>query len=256
MLSWSPKAACSHVVVWFFLKENLLHAANYYNPWPHVFRTDVYYRSHTYQRRWNTLCESQGKGFTLIRITRDPVKRFVACFRHAARYDFLHTLVRRKVGTDPARDGLSLVDYHKALRGEQLTAPSPVDIHACAQNHPVWNAKFDRVITHNLDETPLNEGLNTIEAELGLGQTRFQNFPKFEALRQSHYAKDVTYTGDIPLEEYRFYPKDTDTFPKRQFETHPLVHEMTAELHVEDIGKVSKGDTAGRLFQDSVAIAS
>ena len=249
VVSWSPKSACSHVVVWFLLKEGLLPAANYYNGWPHLFRTEVYYRTHTHQRRWQDLRGSGGKGFTLIRVTRDPVKRFVACFRHAARYDFLHELVRRKVGTDPARDGLSLLDYHEALSGEVLTVPSPVDIHACAQAQPIWEAGFDRVITHNLDETPLNDGLNQIEAELGMGITRFEKFPKFKMLRQSHYARNVDFAGDGPVESFRFRPADTDAFPKKQLEALPLVRQMTEDLHAADMGRVGKGDTAGVLFQ-------
>jgi len=243
-------------VVWFFLKENLLHAANYYHPWPHTFRNDVYYRTHTYQRRAHVLRETGGEGFTLIRVTRDPVKRFVSCFRHACRHDFLHQLVRRKVGTDPAQDGLSLADYHTALSGEQLTLPSVIDIHACAQALPVWDLAFDRVITHNLDETPLNEGLNLIEAELGLPVTRFERFPKFEALRQSHYARDAVYNGAEPLERFRFRAADTDSFPKTQLEALPLLRRMAEELHAADSGRVGRGDTAGRLFQPAAASAA
>lgn len=248
VISWSPKAACSHTLVWFFLKENLLYAANYYHPWPHNFRMDYYYRTHSFQRRWREVTESNGEGFTLIRVTRDPVKRFVSCFRHACLYDFLHDLVRRKVGTNPASDGLSVTDFYEALKGEQTSVPSSIDIHACAQSHPIWEANFDRVITHNLDETPLNQGLNEIEAELGFHVTNFEKFPKFDSIRKTHYAKDEPYTGSVPLENFRFISGQAAGFPKHQLENLPIVRKMAEEIHAADFGRVGKGDTSGILF--------
>jgi len=253
VLSFSPKSACSHVIVWFLLKEGLLGAANYYHEWPHAFRTDVYYHTRVYKARAQKLIKSEGQGFTLIRVTRDPAKRLVSCYRHACRWNLIDHLVRRKVGIKPAEDGMSMMDYYTALRGEDLMLPSKVDVHACAQTHPVWKVGFDRIITLNVDETHLNPGLHAIEAELGLGHTHFDRHPKFDALRETHYATDTPHTGPEPVEALRIRRKQTGRFPKKQLEALPLVQQMTAELHGADLGHVQSGDSKGVLFQPGAA---
>lgn len=249
VLSFSPKSACSHVIVWFLLKEGLLGAANYYDGWPHAFRTDVYYNTRVYRARAQKLIKAQGQGFTLIRVTRDPVKRFVSCFRHACRWNLVDHLVHAKRGIKPARDGMSITDFHGGLRNENLKLPSRVDVHVCAQTHPVWKVGFDRIITLNVDETHLNPGLHAIEAELGLGHTHFDRHPKFDALRAGHYATDTPHTGPGPVEELRIRRKETGLFPKKQLESSALVHEMATELHGIDIGHVGSGDSKAVLFQ-------
>lgn len=249
VLSFSPKSACSHVIVWFFLKEGLLGAANYYDEWPHKFRTDVYHNTRIYKARMQRVLKSDGKGFTLVRVTRDPVKRFVSCYRHACRWNLVDTLVHGKVGIKPSEDGLSITDYHAALKNENLLRPSKIDVHSCAQRHPVWQVGFDRIITLNVDETHINPGLNAIEAELGLGLTQFDRHPKFDSLRQAHYATDVHYDGSVPLEQHRIHRKQTSQFPKRQLESSEQVHRMAQQLHGVDFGLVGSGDTSGVLFQ-------
>lgn len=248
VLSWAPKSACTHAIVWFFLKEGLLPASNYYNPWPHSFRNDVYYRTKTYLERATAVRASGGAGFTLVKVVRDPVKRMVASFRHACRFDFLRASVIATRGFDPQIEGLSLTDFYETIRERKLTVPSDIDFHVCGQVQPVWSAPFDRVITLNLDEVPLNESLNRIEAELNLGLTNFAGVPKFDALRRSHYTRDVPYDGPLPIEEVRFLPQATNPFPKHQLESSAVLRDMAHELYAADFPQVASGDTAGRLF--------
>ncbi len=255
VLSFAPKSACSHVVLWFYRHEGLIDAAQYYSDWPHNFRNDVYYKSATYKRRRRAAVEAQGRGFTLLRVTRDPVKRFVSCFRHAARWPLIDPLVKRKVGTAPAEDGLSLEDYFVALKGENLQTPAPIDVHSRAQNHPVWALPFDRVITLNVDETHLNPGLNAIEEALDLPQTDFAAYPQFAALRAHHYATDTPYTGDTPLEKLRIHRKETEAFPKKQLEALPVTTTMAQKLHGVDFARVASGDSAGALFGANCTLA-
>lgn len=255
VLSFSPKSACSHVVLWFYRHEGLMEAAQYYSEWPHNFRNEVYYKSATYKARRRATVTTQGRGFTLIRVTRDPVKRFVSCFRHAARWPLIDPLVRRKVGIAPAEVGMSLEDYFTALRGEDLQTPAPIDVHSRAQNHPVWALPFDRVITLNVDETHVNPGLNAIEQALDLPQTDFDTYPQFGALRATHYATDTPYTGDTPLEKLRIARKETEAFPKKQLETLSLTATMAQKLHGVDFDCVASGDSAGALFQTGCPLA-
>jgi hypothetical protein len=247
VICWSPKSACSHIAVWFFLKEGLLRAANYYSDWPHDFRARVYYQTVTYLAEAQALIGSGGAGYTLVKITRDPAKRMVSIFRHAARHTFLREALDQKLRRDTAATGLSLVDLRKFMTGQNLTVPSEANFHLCAQHHPAWDMAFDRTITLNMDETDLNGGLNMIEAELELGVTNFPAFPKFENLRQQHYAQDAAYTGEGPVEEHRFTPAQTGSFPKKALEQAAFLTDMARDLHAVDYAGVGSGDTAGRL---------
>ncbi len=120
-------------MIWFFLKEGLLPAANYYHSWPHKFRVDVYNHSHTYKRLAARLLASKGEGHTLLRVVRDPRKRLVSIFRHVCRHASLRRAVDRKLGLDTERDGLSLREFDAFLSDEQLSVPSRLNMHVCAQ---------------------------------------------------------------------------------------------------------------------------
>ena len=49
---------------------------------------------------------------------------------------------------------------------------------------------FDRIITLNIDEVPLEESLNAVERALRLPMTDFDRLPAFAPLRETHYAKE------------------------------------------------------------------
>jgi hypothetical protein len=248
VVSWSPKSACSHVAVWFFLKQGLLPAVNYYHSWPHKFRAEVYYKSATYQRRVAAVEESNGGGFTLLKVTRDPTKRLVSIFRHVCRHTFMHDEIRRKLKLNAARDGLSLRDFQKLLKRENLLLPSKVNVHLCGQYHPVWDMNFDRTVTLNMDTNPLNPSLNEIEAELDIPPTHFDNVPKFNQLRESHYAKEQEFEGATDIESHKFKASETTTFPKKALLASPLMQQMAKDFYPKDFGAVDTLDTAGKLF--------
>jgi hypothetical protein len=249
VVSWSPKSACSHIVLWAFKHEGLFRACNYYNPWPHHYRLDVYYKSYTYQRRTQEFFEANGAGHTLVKFTRDPAKRLVSIFRHACRFPFLHEEVRRHLGFDMRREGLSLQDFGAVLARLNLVIPTSINPHVRAQIHPVWSMDFDRVVTINMDEVPLDATINRLEPDVGLSVTRFAEIPKFGHLRNAHYAKDVPFEGDdAALAAYRFRPRETDSFPKRRLEALPLVRELAERHYGVDYPGVASADTAGRLF--------
>lgn len=248
VVSWSPKSGCTHVVVWFFIKTGLLQKANAYHDWPHNYRIDIYQKSTKYVKHVEQLKESDGKGYTHIKITRDPTKRLVSIFRHVCRHAFMHREFSRKLKLNAKRDGVSLLDLRSYLEGENLIKPSLINPHLCAQTHPVWDLSFDRTITLNLDQTELNAGINAIERDLGMGETPFADIPKFNTVREIHYAKSSEYDGPEPIEEHRFMPSETDDFPKQQLIESTILQQMAREFYAADFGKVDAGDTAGRLF--------
>jgi hypothetical protein len=234
-------------VVWFFLKEGLLRAANYYNGWPHNFRAEVYYRSAVYREAARRLTTSGGRGYTLLRLTRDPVKRFVSIFRHVCRHPFIRKELNEKLGFETELQGLSLRDFDHFLTGQKLVLPTDVNFHLCAQYHPVWDLAFDRIITINMDETDLNAGLNDVEREFGLDLTDFTAIQKFGDLRRVHYSLDAPFAGAGPLETYRFKVSETRSFPKKELERLPLTRELARKHHAIDFGRCETADTRALL---------
>lgn len=248
VISWSPKSGCTHIVTWFFLKTGQLKQANDFHFMPHEYRKHVYQKSPNYKRHIQQLAESGGKGFTHIKITRDPKKRLVSIFRHACRYRFMHHELSRKLNLNAKKHGISLMDLSKYLEGENLIKPSSVNPHLCAQIHPVWRLSFDRTITLNMDQTDLNSGINAIERELGVNVTPFSDITKFNDIRENHYARSGHYTGSGPIEEHRFRPSETRNFPKQQLTESEIMDQMARDYYDVDFGKVDTLDTAGRLF--------
>jgi hypothetical protein len=246
VVSWAPKSACSHVVLWFFLKEGLLPAARHYHPWPHKYRAEVYYRSQTHKRLAAGIRAGKGRGHTLLKVVRDPHKRLVSVFRHVCRHQNLRGAVDRKLGIDTERDGLSLREFDAFLSNEKLVVPSRMNMHVCAQHQPVWTLPFDRVVTINVDETDLNGALNAFEASVGLEQTDFSNIPALATLEKRH-ARESPYAGAEAIEDHRFRAADIVHFPKREFEETPLVRAMAARHYAADFGATASGDTSGRI---------
>ncbi len=143
--------------------------------------------------------------------------------------------------------GISLVDLRTALTGRKLIVPSDMDIHVCAQYHPIWNLDFDRVITLNIDENNLNGGINAIENDFNLDRTEFNATSEFDELRHQHYALETEYQSDVPVEEFQFTSELTKSFPKKALEKSCFLNEMARELHAVDYPHVGSGDTEGKI---------
>lgn len=249
VVAWSPKSACSHVALWTFLHEGLAAEAAAYHEWPHEYRMHVYYKSARFRRFAHAVSEAGGRGYTLVKVTRDPAKRLVSMFRHACRFGFMAPILRRKLGLDLARDGLSLNDFAAALDGLPLIAPTEVDPHLCAQYHPVWDWDWDRVITLNIDQTGLNAGLNAIEAEFGMAATDFGAHPAFETLRRTHYSQPARLDIAGPIEDHRFAFGQVRRFPSRQLLASPRIAALVRSAYAVDLGRTDLADSDGVLFR-------
>ena len=123
------------------------------------------------------------------------------------------------------------------------------------QASPLWELPFERVITLNMDQTPLNDGLNAVERSLGLPETDFGQ-PAFRNLRETHYAHPRPFAGSGPIETHRFRPEEAKNFPKRQLTASPLIARMARRHYAADQGRVASGDTAGELFQPAAMAAA
>jgi hypothetical protein len=250
VVSWSPKSACSHVVLWTFLHEGLLAEANAYHAWPHEYRMHVYYKTPQYREAVRDALAGNGRGYTLLKVTRDPVNRLVSMFRHACRYPFLEDAFARR-GVDIRADGISLEDFAAVLGDLDLVVPSTTDPHVCAQYHPVWDMDFDRVITLNVDRCDLDTALNDVEAAFGLPRTRFADHPAFAALGKSHYAVPARMAFDGPIEKHRFPFGRVRRFPTAQLAASPLLRRLVETHYAVDLGSTDLADSRGTLFSDT-----
>ncbi|WP_444758846.1 hypothetical protein, partial [Puniceibacterium confluentis] len=217
VVSWSPKTACTHVLMWFLHHQNLLPAALYYGDWPHTFRGQVYYRSLSYRRAASALRDSRGRGYTLLRVTRAPHRRLVSSFRHVMRHNLLQDVLDPALGRDTSVSGASLTEVGCVLEQHDLCTPSGLDMHICAQFHPLWDMPFDRVITLNLDDMPLGAGLRAVEDELGLTPSPVDDLPGLQAMRHRHYTGDAPHAGPAPVED-TWLTGQGETFPKSALE--------------------------------------
>ena len=249
VVSWSPKSACSHVALWTFLHEGLAAEAAAYHEWPHEYRMHVYYKTARFRRLAHDVVAGGGRGYTLVKVTRDPARRLVSMFRHACRFPFMAGIFRERLGIDIATAGISLRDFATVLRDLPLVAPTSIDPHISAQYHPVWDWDFDRVITINIDQVGLDAALNAVEAEFGMKETVFAEHPAFEALRQTHYAQPARLDSAGPIEDHRFALGQVRRFPSRQLLASPLIGELVRTAYAVDIGRTDLADSDGVLFQ-------
>lgn len=248
VVSWSPKCACTHVVAWALDRRGLLDAALAHGDWIHRYRVEVLNPSEEAWRAGAAVSTARGAGHTLLRITRDPAARLVSVFRHVVRNPAIWPKLAGAVTHPIDREGLSLEDLDRALSAQDLHPLSAADPHPRPQSHPVWRLGFYRVVTVNIDTDSLDAGLDAFDAEFGLRGSDAPPERLGEVAAAGRYAAQEPYRGRGPVERHRFHRRDTDGFPKAELLASPLLHDMVRRHHAAELGRVTTGDTAGRLF--------
>ncbi|SLN52683.1 hypothetical protein ROJ8625_02662 [Roseivivax jejudonensis] len=247
VVAWTPKSACSTVLMWYLHLEGLLNAAAFYDPWPHQFRTRVYYSSATWKHRANAVADAGGTGFSLLRVTRDPVKRLVSTFRHSLRNPQFLRMLSDGLGRDCAETGHSLRDLAEVLMRHTLTVPTDVNVHAIAQTLPLMDMGFDRRLTLNIDTHDMEAGLNAVAAAFDLPATQFADIAYLQEVTGRHHARDTPYSGDIPVDERRFCAADAAAWPKSALERSAAARDIARALYATDMANVSTDDSAGQI---------
>jgi hypothetical protein len=162
LVIFSPKSACSNVVVWFFHHLGHLQAARDYHPFPHRYRIAVYYQSRIYQDAF----DNDFTKYRVVRVIRDPFERAVSGYRHLLAHP-KGRLARRMRMTHIARKGLSFSDYIKFLDGLDVRK---CDDHFAIQRHPIEDVLQTSELI-NVSTEDLYARLNEVEDRFGLQRT-------------------------------------------------------------------------------------
>jgi hypothetical protein len=155
---WSAKSACTTLLLWYLWHCDLLSAARFYGNWPHEFRYRVLYASQTY-RSWAD--QAGERGWSWLRVVRDPFTRAVSSYRHALRFGYEDAKMARVLARPvDCKDGFSFelfLDY--LLR---------IDIAACNLHHRQQYHPIEGLVTPgeilNVDRENMMERLRRIDA--------------------------------------------------------------------------------------------
>jgi hypothetical protein len=218
LVIFSPKSACSNVVVWFFHHLGHAQAARDYHPFPHRYRLDVYYRSELYR----AACEGDLNGYRVVRVVRDPLQRAVSAYRHLLSRP--NAGLPRRVGmTHIARKGLSFSDYIKFLEGLDL---NNCDRHFAVQRHPIEDVvRVTDLI--NVSREDLYARLGEIEDRIGLPRTDLQASDWVGRLNRRNRPQGELQRTDISTTA--FLPRQAKAGPWPQYEEF-LTAEARAKL--------------------------
>jgi hypothetical protein len=193
VLIWSPKAACTSLLIWHFHRLGILKAARMYSGWPHAYRADVLNRTESV-RTWIRRLD---RSYRFLRVIRDPYRRAVSGYRHSLRYGLLRELPDGR-SLDPEA-GYSFRDFLRAL---SEFGPTNLDGHFRPQCQSLESKVPCRVI--NADAEDLFARLNAFERELGLTPTDFAAIGWFDEVARIHNSsfartQEVVATGDTRL---------------------------------------------------------
>jgi hypothetical protein len=192
---WSPKAACTKVLLWYFKQLDLLPAVLFYHPGPHRYRINVLYNSREY-RKW--LEKSPWREFSWYQFCRDPVKRALSSYRHNLVMGNADHAISRALGRKVSSlEGYSLNEFIQYLATLDLLGK--VDPHVRLQKNSI--ADVVRVNRINIDQVDMLLAMNTIERNHGLPVTDFAEFSAFgkDDLRRARIELAGSYSPTMVL---------------------------------------------------------
>lgn len=198
IVAWSPKSACTHVVVWYLHQIGRLEAALAHHRWPHVYRNDVLRLDPMIVATSEARSREGAPAAALLKVMREPFARAVSSYRHAVRSGYADEEMSRVLGRPLAgREGLSFRVFLDFLDRIDFDAANP---HHGFQSHPIDALPFGRRFLIVADGANLYEGLNRIETFFDLPKTDFDAVPAFSMIEKRHFAQPrppADATGDI-----------------------------------------------------------
>jgi hypothetical protein len=226
---FSPKSACTNVVIWFFHQLGHSAAARDYSSWPHRYRTEVYYKSTLYRRAY----ERDLSKFSLVRVVRDPFERAVSSFRHVQKGGLADKEIGRALGrTDMSTAGLSFSEFLDFLERCDLNTCDP---HFRVQRHPIE----DRLPTRHLinaSAEDLFSRLNEVEADFNLPITDFSTLEWLQKINRKHRHMEAP-AAPADAYNHRFDRESArnGSWPPYSAFLIPVARERLARLYARDI---------------------
>ncbi len=188
MMIFSPKAACSTAVIWFFHQMGLTSEARAHSDWPHHYRIERFYRRPDYLAAWQLPVEQ----LRILRIVRDPFDRAVSSFRHALVTGYADDAIQRALGIDVASRGLSFSQFIDFLEYEDIATCDP---HHRQQVHPVEVIRPPDILI-DVSRQALFSELNSAERQLAMPITDFRCLNWIHELQQSRAAPRAGLLGN------------------------------------------------------------
>lgn len=236
VVSWSPRAACTHVVIWHLDRIGLWQEAQSYAPWPHRYRTEVYYRTRTYRHAVKRLDREGTDRWSLIKVVRDPARRCVSSYRHALSLGYADDDMQRVLGRRiDHREGFSYETFLEYLARIDLARCNP---HHRLQIHPIDLFTYRRVDLIDIDARDLDTSLREIERshEMAGAAVSGQSDSALERVARRHAARDRE-PGQTP-ELWRKPLTQSDTraevWPKAELEASSAAARKAREIYQRD----------------------
>ena len=234
LIYWSPRSACTKILVWYLAQTSLLHAANFYSNWPHDFRMGVLDPSRQLQI-WRERLNP--KAVKAVRFVRHPDHRAVSGFRHllaTGRRGFtphhlaLSMRLRRRVNAQRGITFQEFLDYCRASMGWRF------DFHYRIQAHPL-EAQIPPTQTVRLEEADLNAALDQLAFRHKLRVTDIQADETYAQIDSRHRAKPDRAASVAPVDDVVFSTADAlDAWPATERSLTPPARAKIRTIFAED----------------------
>jgi len=225
---FSPKSACTNVVIWFFHQLGHAAAAQDYDRWPHKYRGNVYYKSALYRRAF----QHDLSRYFLLRVVRDPFERAVSSFRHVHRLGSADRLIGQVLGRkDIATAGLSFSEFLDFLETCDLAR---CDGHYRLQRHPLEDRLPVRSLI-NASTEDLFARLNEVETDLGMPVTDFNKLEWLNNVDRTHSHVAASFDGDTYTHRFDRAVARSGSWPSYDAFLTTEARERIARIYAVDI---------------------
>jgi Sulfotransferase family len=196
VLLWSAKSGCTFAVKWLFSHMGLLEEALAYHAWVHKYRVEKLYSSDRHEAAIQAFCASPDT-FRVVKVVRDPFKRAVSSYVHAATCGYEDDQIATFLGRPVDKmAGFSFREFVQYLGSTNLNT---CDIH-----HRLQTRMLERHYTFgsssliNLDHSM--QALPMLEQYLCLPQTDPNRYRDSHHHTRASTAIDTGFVGDIRFE--------------------------------------------------------
>lgn len=229
VIIWSPKSACTSVLIWHLHRLGILKAARMYNGWPHAYRTQVLNKSQAVSNWVKTLNENDYK---FIRVVRDPFKRTVSCYRHSLKYGLLDNLENtgrlKCINSEVGYSFLVFLEFIKSMSFEAI------DSHFRPQYQEIESYVNFKII--NVDKDNLFLELNKLEKDLSLSITNFEKIKWLEKISIRHHSGEILdHDADFDHQTSLNVFNAKNRWPRNEVFLNEETRKIIREIYTQDI---------------------